>query len=800
MTRFQLKATNAAGQNFRDPSAEKRQVNLSQFGRSPRVLTVLLFGLSVLAGCCVFQLQSLSIFGLLDVIGLKALPVLLLSQSIISWLFLRVFGHALLARSQSFVASSFVMGALISFASIHAQWGEGEAPSAQVFGLLFIGAQLTISALRMGVHVTLSRQISILKNPQVSVQLSIAEESGFLLGVLGLVAFPELRSKDGSIFQLLPFIAATLVFVAIQLRAKAPLKEIFPNPKLFEQLGKLSRYFRPAAQGQSLRAAPRSYRPYLSPLIQLFAVISAMKVLQWFGMAYGLDLAVSEGSTVVKVFSRLSLVQSSATLIILLASLRFSSRIPAWSLGFKVLLGAQAVLSLGLFVVPSALLLMGSEVVRKVLEHGFMSRSLQLLTASIPEEDRLETRHLMERWSVTAGTAAVALVSFVALHSLVGFQIIWLGAAALCAWGLKLRHRLFRTLNDFHLSNLNQESLAGVIQSCSVLGHPESQNHYAALVHLLARQPRPVIVKNLLYALGRMRNPKALDSILSFLEASREDIQIASIRAAQNYQGHEINLRLLRLLRDVCRAQMAIKSNVVHELTQRLGLLAVPYILELFDSSKDERVTANAVEILGEISAREKDEDLRVYLSRFLKPQHPRRVRANAAVVLYDHPEYCKEALEVFDCFMTSTDQKELGSFAYMAGILELRAYEPVIFRMSAKVDHTDSTLLVALLRLRNQDVIGILAQWIVGSDDAKAHEALVRLSGVHFEIRSQIFEIVLTQHGSWLDLVLVRMRRSQRDFDYDREMIRQEALRLGIKLSEEDAWKETDPNQPKVA
>jgi phospho-N-acetylmuramoyl-pentapeptide-transferase len=47
-------------------------------------------------------------------------------------------------------------------------------------------SQLTISALRMGIHVTFSKQISVLRNPQVSTQLAIAEESGFLLGILVL--------------------------------------------------------------------------------------------------------------------------------------------------------------------------------------------------------------------------------------------------------------------------------------------------------------------------------------------------------------------------------------------------------------------------------------------------------------------------------------------------------------------------------------------------------------------------------------------------------------------------------------
>ena len=50
------------------------------------------------------------------------------------------------------------------------------------------------------------------------------------------------------------------------------------------------------------------------------------------------------------------------------------------------------------------------------------------------------------------------------------------------------------------------------------------------------------------------------------------------------------------------------------------------------------------------------------------------------------------------------------------------------------------------------------------------------------------LFEII-EQYPEKLDIVFLRMRRTQRDFDIDRQLLREEAQRQGLKLSEEEAW-----------
>jgi hypothetical protein len=276
---------------------------------------------------------------------------------------------------------------------------------------------------------------------------------------------------------------------------------------------------------------------------------------------------------------------------------------------------------------------------------------------------------------------------------------------------------------------------------------------------------------------------------MGYLDSQREDIQLAAVKALLNYSGHQLNLVMLKTLRQLIRSEMAIRISVVHMLTQRLGKLAVPYLLEVLESPSNDRIAANAIEILGEIAHDEHDEDLMDFMSKYLESDHSRRIRANAVVTLYDHRKHGSSALETFDRFLTSSDPKDQDSAAYIAGRLNLRGHESFIWRRSEQQHHQNTVLLVALLRLQNPDAPALLAQWIVGENEEIAGKALVRLSAVPGHRRAKVFYELVERWAPLLDLALVRMRASRRDFESDRELIREEAKRLGIALADEEAW-----------
>ena len=777
-------------------------MNKPTYVRSPLLGPVLLFTLSVASGWCVFNLQIISLVRLLQEVGIEVLPFLMILQACFSWVLLRVWGNAALGSSSRFLYSALALGALTSLVAHIGFQDEVLVPYQElIFGVLFILSQLSISALRMGIHVVFSKQISVLKTPQISTQLSIAEESGFLLGVLALWFSPGQTGMGAVLLSLFPFAAAVAgVRIMKSRQGESPLKQLVPDPEADKGL---IRRLKTIGEGVVRPILNIHYpithsdvklrSPYLGWLVGLFTVVAFLKSFQWFGMAYGLAEASKEGAQILNIFSRMALVQSAFTLTILVASLRFSSKIPTWTIGFRVLLTAQGVANSFLTFFPLPYPLMSAEISRKVLEHGFLGRSLQLLTSSIPDEDRLEIRHMLERWSTTSGTL---LAGFVALLSIHGFMPIWFAcfcSVMVAALGLKLHRNLFQTLSDFHIARLNQDRLQGVIQACYVLGTQECRHHHAALTGLLERNPRPAITKAVIHALGRMNHPAVIPAIKPYLKHDREDVQLAAIRALHHHRGHEVNLALLILMRDLIRSEMALRFNVVKVLTERLGRLAIPYLLEVLENPLNDRVAANTVEILGGIAQAEGDEDLMDYLAKFLDNKYPSRIRSNAILALYHHRVHWEKALESFDRLLTSRHAKELDALAYICGMLKLRGHESFIWRLSENAGHRDATLLISLLRLGNIDAPKLLAEWLIGPSERQAYVTLVRLSTVSVKTRAQVLYEITENHPEHLDLVLLRMRASQRDFEADRDLIREEAKRLGVGLMEESAWANQD-------
>lgn len=746
-------------------------MRLEELRRHPAFNATLLFALAWLTGWSVFDLQAISLVKLLEGIGIDFLPSLMLLQAGCSWGLLRLWGRSANSSSRSFFVSALAAGALVAVFS-HGSTLETLSQLSHpwiVYGSMFIMSQLVINALRMGIHVTFSRRISVLNNPQISIQLAIAEEAGGLVAALLLMFMPHPEGLMRPLLMSLPFLGGFAVYAILGAERK---RKLIPANLL-----------RP--EDTQTKRMPA----FFSWLIALFAMVASLKSLQWYGMAYGLHEASQQGLRVLVLFSRQSLVQSIATLSILVASLSFASRIPSWSWGFRVLLAAQTAGAAVLAIFPTPYAFMGTEVLRKVLERGFLSRSLQLLTSTLPEEQRFESRHFMERWSTTSGTAMAGLLAFVTTQGYLPMPLLWTAMAGMGLLGLFLRRRLFDTLNDFHVARLRQVSLDGVLQACHVLGNPECRHHHAALTNLLDRNPRPSVKKAILRALGRMQHAPVVEKLLCHLHADREDIQLAAVQSVNFYRGHEINFRLLNELRESVRSQLPMRLSVIRCITERLDRLVVPYLVEVLEGQPGDRVAANAVEILGEIAHSEKDEELMGYIAKFLDARYPRRVRANAAAALYRHPLHRGKALEVFDLFLTSMEQKELDSCVYMIGVLGLRGHESFVWERSVSQDHSNITCLVALLRLGNPHAAELLAGWIAGTSDEKARESLVRLSVLPPRRRARVFYEVLEHHPGALNLVFDRMRKSQRDFDVDRDLIREEAQRLQLRLTEEDAW-----------
>jgi hypothetical protein len=752
----------------------QRTMMFLELRRKPALTSGLLLLLSGFTGWSVFNLQVVSMIRLLEEAGISSLPTLMIAQALISWILLRTWGNVAHGSTRFFFGSAIFSGALIAWIAHDETLGRLASESHQsvlLYGGLYIFSQIIIASLRMGVHVMFSRRISLLSNPQLSTQLAISEECGLLVGVSTVLFLgKDIGAVQQLVLSIVPFVLALITFGLLGTESK----------NIAERSSQSAVEFLKTLFGNTSKSSRRN-PPFFFWLIGLFFVVSVLKSLQWFGMALGLTQAAAEGSALLPLFSRLALIQSVATLLILVASLRFSQKIASWGMGFRTLLNIQGGFAALLACAPIPPFLMGGEVIRKVAEHGFLGRSLQLLTASLPESSRFESRHLLERWCTTSGTAVGGFFAFLLLAGKLPTFALFLTMIGFAVLGRWIQKRLFATLNDFHVAHLRQADLGSVLQACQVLGNPESKLHYAALTGLLERNPRPVIRKALLSALGRGGHTAVINSILPHVTSDREDVQITAVRALNHFQGHEVNFFLLKSLREMVRSPGAMRLSVIRTITHRLGRLVVPYLLEVLESRPDPRVESNAVEILGEIAKNEDDEDLLGYLTKFLDVQYNRRTRGNAVVALYGHRIHGTRAIETLDRLWVSESSQDLDTAAYVAGVCTLHGLEGFIWELSEKIEHRNTTLLCSLLRLGNPEVPRLLAQWVTGDEDAIAITALNRLSTVKPNVRAMVFFEVIERHPEKLSLVILRMRRSQRDFESDRQLIREEVARLGL-------------------
>src|SRR5690606_32326574 len=125
---------------------------------------------------------------------------------------------------------------------------------------------------------------SVLRNPQVSTQLAIAEELGFLLGIISLFWIADHVGLKSALAAVFPFAAATGIFALLkdEKRNKNINKQLAPNLKTTFKVvtGVLNPFAKTDAD--TILGSIRK-PPYFYFLVGLFMIVACLKSLQWFG-------------------------------------------------------------------------------------------------------------------------------------------------------------------------------------------------------------------------------------------------------------------------------------------------------------------------------------------------------------------------------------------------------------------------------------------------------------------------------------------------------------------------------------
>lgn len=719
-------------------------------------------------GWLIFGLQFVGLSHLVSQGGINVLPFVFLVQALISFP-----TYALLRRSSEvFVRKQWVWASCVGALSILFM---NHIPSEKLWVAsgIFLFSQILVGILRMNAQVFYSSRISLMKNPETSTQLALFEEVGFFASAAGLLARPWVPS----------YVASVLFFVPV----------CFHIFSLYMRKDLLTRTHsaHDEAVSQEKKVQPWNVAHLLSGMI-LIAICSHLKTLQTFGFALGFDTLAKLGHTLETTFSSVGMFQSLATMGILIMSYYLSRNKTQWSRGFLILLSAQAFgfglifLSAGFEATFFALTLIGSEVSRKVLEHSFYARSLQVLTGTLASNEKLKFREMVEKYGVPLGLASGGVVTM--LMVLPGGYWAWLGVfgvvlAGLGIWSLK---RFVVAIGDHFVAEITNPSLESKIIASQALGNPDFKILSGVLLNLLKTFPRPVLTKSVLVALGRMREKSLLAHLTPFLESPREDIQLAAVRGAALIPGHETNYALLMALKTLVRNHKNLRIQVIRALMDRLDSLSIPYLLEVLGEDVESRIKANVVQVIGEFARSRRDMELLGYVSQFLDAKHPRRLRINAIIALYHRTPWSAESKKALLEYLGSPDPTDQGAAYYAIGNLRLKSLEPLVIRAFGNGPWVDQVKLLALLYFGNEKAIGILGDKLISTEEKPAIDLLIQLSYVQLSVRRMIWQDIIHRAPESIELLHERLRTSAREYDVDREILREAAGLRGIEFNEE--------------
>lgn len=739
------------------------------------------FLLTFLLGFSSYFLKLVSIVKLIDEISLSSYPALMLIQAFTVFSFLSFCTKMSKISNEKLSQFIFLSSAVLIMLSNN-EWlmsssKELGIPLVPII-IYLISANLGL-ALEISVQTMVSSKASVLKNPQLATQMTFMMEIGAIAGAMVTYFFVAGSSYwQKNILMTLPFFLMAGIVLG--------LNKLNTNYKVYQ-----------VSKGEEELVEPvqvnKYHYPFMYWFIGLVAVISILKFTQGFGMIYGLfELKNSGHEELMKLFSKVSLVQTLIIMTLYLPKLFFRSAKMTWGKGFRFFLWGQTVLMTILAITINPIALIGTDVVRKIIQHVFLDESMGILFSSIPAQARLELRNTAEKYSNMVGFGFLALFSFLGLNGFLPWPVLWGSVGAIAGLGIFLRQKLYDHLSDFQVSNIVRSNIDEAIFSCYCLANKEAIKHHYALVSLLKNNPKPELAKAIVFALGEMQDSRTLEFILDYYKKTEnEDMQLCVIQALVKFKSHRVDLFLLRSLISMIKEQTSlgeIRRSIFFAITTRLRNMAVPAILSILEENdQDHRIVANAIVVLCEISELKADEEIYDVLSCYLEPKYSRRVRSDAVVGLYHTKKYHLPAVSVLNSFLTSSEQYDRSAVSYIAGKLHLTGLTPFILENSAQANHKSSTLLIALLNLRYPKAHGQLADLIINDTKDMALTAINQLSVINNKkLRYNLYFEIFARYPEKINYLLSLLSESKRDFEMDRQMIIKEARRMGLAIHEE--------------
>ena len=355
------------------------------------------------------------------------------------------------------------------------------------------------------------------------------------------------------------------------------------------------------------------------------------------------------------------------------------------------------------------------------------------------------------------------------------------------------RKKLFAALVEYQISNLLQKNVYEAVSSCYCLAHKEASLYAPTLGSLLTKNPRPMLTKAIIYTLGEMQHPTSIDLLINrYSETEREDIQLCIIQAIMKYDSHKVDLFLLECLEQMVLNQVSlgeIRRTIFTSITSKIDSIAIPMALRLLkNNSENQRIIANIMLILGELSIIRKDKSLFELLLQYTDYKYSRRIRSNAFMYLFTHKDFKHYAMSGISEYIVSGHEHDRSAAAFLAGELSLKGMYHYVKQLSIETECKNSTVEISLLKLDDQDAPKNVAD-IVFSDDANSSlTCLNQLNSIEKEqTRYKVYNYILDHYQDKLGVFMKLLSDTKRNFDEDRRKIYEATISRNIAIDDRD-------------
>ena len=391
---------------------------------------------------------------------------------------------------------------------------------------------------------------------------------------------------------------------------------------------------------------------------------------------------------------------------------------------------------------------------------------LQPVGNLFPDRMRGRVKVLLDGFAPSTGDVLLLLVSL-ALFATVGIDSL----AYILAGGTLLFLAFpwwFRGAYSNYLTDcLHAEDPKLVLNAVQALGERGNKAASLALLGLLEASDELQLKRNIILALGDIRNDAALPQVIAQFSSHHESLQLAVVESLARFRNYPSLFALYELMKSQDNVSFQVRMSATLLMSQWLGRRMLPLLQEALRED-DPRIQANAIESLANIRSAEIIPAVRP----FLASEH-RRLRANAAIALYPFRSERAAAKAAVVKLFESEDSLTRFSGIFAIGELRLREFEKALI---AFLDHPDSRhrhqVLSALAKMGNRAYTMRFADLLAGEDTGLALESIRNLARFPASSRWLVFECISKMDPIAQSQILERLDQTPFDFSQERRLL----------------------------